>query len=71
MEELTEKEKLLINLFKSIQMQEDAAMVTMLCIVGNEEKVNKMIDYILTEKKSMRKLEEDKIVRRALEISQE
>ena len=68
--ELSKEQKLLVSYFKNLEMSENLIIATMLA-VKEKEKMNKLIDYILEATDKGEKLDKDKIVKRALEISQE
>ena len=65
--ELTEKEKALVKVFESLEMSEELIVATLLA-VRTEEQVNKLIDYILDNQKT---ITSSQILHKALEISQE
>ena len=65
--ELTEKEKVLVRLFKSMEMSEELIVATLLAI-RTENQVNKLIDYIIDNQKT---ITSEKILHKALKISQE
>ena len=65
--ELTEKEKVLVRLFKSMEMSEELIVATLLAI-QTENQVNKLIDYIIDNQKT---ITSEKILHKALKISQE
>lgn len=65
--ELTEKEKVLVRLFKSIEMSEELIVAALLA-VQTENQVNKLIDYIIDNQKT---ITSEKILHKALKISQE
>lgn len=67
--ELSKEQKLLVAYFKNLEMSENLIISTMLA-VNEKEKMNKLIDYILEATNKGEKLDKDKIVKRALEISQ-
>lgn len=68
--ELSKDQKLLVAYLKNLEMSENLIISTMLA-VKEKEKTNKLIDYILEETDKGEKLDKDKIVIRALEISDE
>lgn len=68
--ELTEEQKLLIKLFKQLEMSENLIIATMLAI-QDPEQINKLLDYIIEQYDKGKKLDKDEIVKKALEISQE
>ncbi len=68
--ELSEDQKRLIALLKTLGLQEEGIIMTMLA-VKEPEKTEKLIDYIIEMWDKNFKLDKDKIVIRALEISQE
>ena len=65
--DLTEKEKALIKLFKSLNMSEELIIATLLA-AQTEEQVDKLIDYILNNQKT---ITSEKILHKALQIGQE
>ena len=65
--ELTEKEKVLVRLFKSMEMSEELIVAALLA-VQTENQVNKLIDYIIDNQKT---ITSEKILHKALKISQE
>lgn len=68
--ELSKDQKLLVEYLKNLEMSENLITSTMLA-VKEKEKTNKLIDYILEATDKGEKLDKDKIVIRALEISDE
>lgn len=64
---LTEKEKALIDVFKSLNMSEELIVATFLA-VQTDEQMNKLIDYILENQQT---ITSSQILHKALEISQE
>ena len=68
--ELSKDQKLLVAYLKNLEMSENLIISTMLA-VKEKEKTNKLRDYILEETDKGEKLDKDKIVIRALEISDE
>ena len=67
--ELSKEQKLLIALFKHLEMSENLIIATMLAI-QKPEQVNKLIDYIIEKNDKGEELNKDEVVKKALEISQ-
>ena len=67
--ELTKNQKLLIALFKELEMSKELVAATMIAI-KTPEKTEKLIDYILEISDKGEELNKDRIINRALEISQ-
>lgn len=68
--ELSKAQKILLDVLKSLSMQEEAIIITMI-EVKEPEKTEKLLEYIVEVTDKGEKLDKDKIVIRALEISDE
>ena len=64
---LSEPQKLLLNYLKSIGMEEEKAIATMIA-VKQPSNTDKLIDYIVENQKT---INQHQILHKALEISQE
>ncbi len=68
--ELSKNQKLLIELCRTLEMSENLIISTMLA-VKEPQRTNHLLDWIIDMDNQGKKIDKDKLVIRALEISQE
>ena len=68
--EISKNQKLLIELCRTLEMSENLIISTMLA-VKEPQRTNRLLDWIIDMDDQGKKIDKDKLVIRALEISQE
>lgn len=69
--ELSKGQELLLGLLKNTEEMDENLIIATMLLVKEPEKTDKLLDYIVEMWDKNQELDKDKIVKKAIEISQE